>query len=281
MYNDCVMSFKLSKRHQSGPQFTRTDRRCDHWWFGAWNALVNSALLLAGRPHITTAPGEIAFDPHLHSMYSHCSISDPITLIRLARRIGLGAIGIMDHNCIQGALKAMDCADYMKSEGNLPEDFIVVPGVEINSVEGHIGALFVEQDIPTAMSARETVDRIHDIGGLAVAVHPFHSTGIGEAVFDMPFDAIEIECGSVFGKNLAMRNRELADDAAFEHTAKLGSSDAHYVGAIASCYTIVNDIDKPSLESLKQALLAANCRPCASVPYQRVSNMLGRIRQLG
>lgn len=157
----------------------------------------------------------------------------------------------------------------------------MAPGLEVNSATGHIGALFVEKDIPMALSAKETVDRIHDLGGLAVAVHPFHSTGIGEEVFDLPFDAIEIECGSVFDKNLAMRNRELADDAAFEHTAKMGSSDAHYIHATASCYTIVKDIEKPSLESLKQALLAGNCRPCASVPYQRLSNMLGKIRQLG
>lgn len=243
--------------------------------------LVNSVLLLAGRPEIITAPGEIAFDPHLHSLYSRCSISDPIKLIREARRIGLGAIGMMDHNCVQGSLKVRDCADYLKSKGELPEEFLVVPGLEINSSAGHVGALFVEQNIPMALSAKETVDRIHDFGGLAVAVHPFHSTGVGEEVFDLPFDAIEIECGSVFDKKLAFRNRELANNAALKHTAKLGSSDAHFICATASCYTIVKDMEKPSLESLKQALLAGSSRPCTSVPYLRLSNMLGKIRKLG
>ncbi|MGI6294742.1 MAG: hypothetical protein ACOX3G_01505 [Armatimonadota bacterium] len=275
------MSLELSKRQRSEPRFSRSDRRCNHWWFGAWDGLVNSVLLLAGRPDIVTAPGEIAFDPHLHSLYSRCSVSDPVRLIREARRIGLGAIGLMDHNCIQGALITRDCADYLKSEGELPEDFLVVPGLEINSKAGHIGALFVEQDIPMSLSAKETVDRIHDIGGLAVAVHPFHSTGIGEAVFDLPFDAIEIECGSVFDKRLAMRNRELANNADLKHAAKLGSSDAHYIYATASCYTIVKDIEKPSIESLKQAIMAGNAQPCTSVPYQRLSNMLGKIRKLG
>lgn len=180
-----------------------------------------------------------------------------------------------------GALDAMRCAEYLKSTGEIPAEFLVVPGVEINSTVGHIGALFVTENLSMSLDPAGLVNAIHNIGGLAVAVHPYHSTGIGDAVFDAPFNAIEIECGSVFGNNLTKRNRELTFDTRLENSAKLGSSDAHYIRAMASCYTIIRDIEKPTLESLKQAILSNNCAAVASKPYERVSKMLGSIRKLG
>lgn len=241
---------------------------------------MNGALSLSGRPRITTAPGQIALDPHIHTLFSHCSISRPERLIREAVRLGLGAIGVMDHNDIRGALDCMQCAQWLKSIGEIPEDFLVIPGVEVNSTVGHIGALFVQEKLPMPLEPVEIVKAIHDAGGLAVAVHPYHSTGIGAAVFDAPFDAVEIECGSVFAGRLIKRNRELASDTRLSNVAKLGSSDAHYIRAMGSCYTVVADIGKPTLDSVKQAILAGNCEAATSVPYERLAGLLGSIRKL-
>lgn len=235
---------------------------------------------MSGRPAISTAPGEIAIDPHMHTLFSHCSISQPERLIREAARMGLGAVGIMDHNDIRGAMDAMHCADYLKSNGEIPEDFLVIPGVEVNSTVGHVGALFVEENLPISLEPTEIVRAIHDAGGLAVAVHPYHSTGIRDAVFDAPFDAVEIECGSVFGARLIHENRELASDSRLTQAAKLGSSDAHYIRAMASCYTVVRGVEKPTLDSLKQAILAGSCGSVASAPYERIAGLLGSIRKL-
>lgn len=196
-------------------------------------------------------------------------------------RLGLGAIGVLDHNDIRGALDALRCADYLKANGTIPEDFLVIPGVEVNSTVGHIGALFVEENLPISLDPVNIVNAIHDIGGLAVAVHPYHSTGIKDAIFEAPFDAIEIECGSVFGRRLIKQNRELAQDARLTNSAKLGSSDAHYVHALGSCYTIVRGVEKPTLEALKQSILAGSCEAVASKPYERLSRLLGSIRKLG
>lgn len=266
----------------------RRERGCRYWWFDGWDWLVNRALSLAGRPTISIVrPGRdvpdeqyCAFDPHIHTLFSHCSISQPERLIREAVRLGLGAVGVMDHNDIRGALDAVRCAEYLKSIGSIPEDFLVVPGVEVNSTVGHIGALFVEEDLPKTLAPAEMVKAIHDAGGLAVAVHPYHSTGIGDAVFDAPFDAVEIECGSVFGSRLVKRNRELASDARLSHVAKLGSSDAHYVRAMASCYTTVKVDGVPTLDALRQAITAGRCEPMTSKPYERLTGLLGSIRKL-
>lgn len=241
---------------------------------------MNRALSLSGRPSVTTSPGEIAFDPHIHTLFSHCSISQPERLIRRAVRIGLGAVGVMDHNDIRGALDAMSCAAYLKSRREIPEDFLVIPGVEINSSVGHVGALFVTENMPMRLDPAQTVKAIHEAGGLAVAVHPYHSTGIGDAVFDAPFDAVEIECGSVFGRQLVQRNRQLTSDERLSNVARIGSSDGHYVRAIASCYTVATNIEKPTLEALKQSILDGNCEARTSVPYERMAKLLGSIGKL-
>ena len=216
----------------------------------------------------------------MHTLFSHCSISQPEKLIREAARIGLGAIAVMDHNDIRGALDAMRCAEYLKSKGDIPREFIVIPGVEVNSTVGHVGALFVTQNIPMPLAPPELVRAIHDAGGLAVAVHPYHSTGIKDAIFDSPFDAVEIESGSVFGQRIINRNRELLSDHRMAAAAKLGSSDAHYVRALASCYTVAMNVEEPTMETLRAAIVAGNCEPRTSLPYERVARLLGSIRKL-
>lgn len=242
--------------------------------------MINRALALSGRPRIETNPGEIAFDPHMHTLFSHCSISQPIRLIREAVRLGLGAIAVMDHNDIRGAMDAMSCAEHLKSKGEIPADFLVIPGVEVNSTVGHVGALFVTSNIPISLEPRDVVSAIHDAGGLAIAVHPYHSTGIKDAIFDAPFDAVEIESGSVFGRHIIERNRGLVTDQRLSNVAKIGSSDAHYVRAMASCYTVATEIETPTLDALREAILAGSCEPRISVPYERAAKLLGSIRKL-
>lgn len=241
---------------------------------------MNGALSMIGSTAVSTLSGEVAVDPHMHTLFSHCSISQPERVIRRAVAIGLGAIGIMDHNDIRGARDAVRCAEYLKSIGEIPASFVVIPGVEVNTPVGHVGALFVDEDLPIHLPPDQLVDLIHKAGGLAIAVHPYHSTGIRDAVFDVPYDAVEIECGSVFGRQLVARNRGLADDPRLAGAAKLGSSDAHYIRAMGSCYTILSGVEHPSLESIKQAIVAQNCTPRSTAPYNRITRMLGSIGKL-
>jgi len=81
-----------------------------------------------------------------------------------AKRIGLSGIAVTDHNEIRGALEALKFSS---------SDFRVIPGVEVSSAAGHILALGVEEVVARGLPADETVDRIHALGGVAVAAHPF------------------------------------------------------------------------------------------------------------
>lgn len=185
----------------------------------------------------------------------------------------------MDHHDVKGALDTMRCAEHLKIRGLIPEHFLVIPGVELNSTRGHIGALFVDENLPEQLSPEETVRIIHEAGGIAVATHPYHSTGIGEAIFDTEIDAIEVECGSVFDSRLVKRNQDLATDPRLALVTKLGSSDAHYCNAIAYCYTIIK-VQEPSLEVVKQAIIEGQCVPKRSKPHVRMCQLLGRIPKL-
>lgn len=258
----------------------RRERACKYWWFDIWDWLVNRGLGVFGRVSIELAPGEIAIDPHIHSMYSHCSISQPERIILRAVSLGLTGVAIVDHNVVRGGNQAVRCAEHLKESGVIPASFVVIPGTEVNTRLGHIIGLFVAAHVNASLSPEDTVKAIHDAGGLAVAVHPYHSTGIGDAVFDAPFDLIETTCGSVFGRNQVAKNQALAHNERLSGVPKVGGSDAHYVRAIGTCCTVLTGVDTPTLQSIKLAMEHGRCEPRCSAPYERMQRLLGSIPKL-
>ena len=258
---------------------TKSDRECKHWWFDGWDWFVNQALKGFGLPKIVGTADEVALDLHIHTLFSHCSISQPERIIRHAAKLGLDGIAIMDHDDTRGAEDAVRCADYLRHKQAIPDDFIVIPGIEISSNQGHIGSLFLTELVSDALSPEETVRRIQEAGGLAVAVHPYHSTGIGDAIFDAPFDAVEVECASVFPVDQADKNLQLVDEPRLEQAAKIGTSDAHYVNAVGSCYTLVKTEDR-TVNGIRGALAAGSSKAVTTDACRRLRSRLGGVRKL-
>ncbi|MHB1458339.1 MAG: PHP domain-containing protein [Armatimonadota bacterium] len=230
------------------------------WRHYTADKLVNGFLSCCGSMRITPPPGCFAIDTHIHSLYSRCSVNSVEQIILRAAQIGLTGIAVMDHNDIRSAKAASECSDQLKQRNLIPETFIIIPGMEIGSGAGHIGALFVDEEIPKNLGMQGTVERIHEAGGLAVAVHPFLRSGIGDALFDAPFDAVEIESGSAFGHAPVEKAHHLLDDERMTNIAKLGSSDAHYIKAIGMCYTIIKS-DEISIDTVKTQI-----SQCLTVP---------------
>lgn len=104
-------------------------------------------------------------DLHIHTVYSVDGTATPQAILKhAAHHTNLDVIAITDHDEIRGALEAREMMGKYAIE--------VIPGIEITSCDGHILALWVEHNIPAGLSAEETIRRIGEQNGLAIAAHP-------------------------------------------------------------------------------------------------------------
>src|SRR5437660_4504749 len=107
-------------------------------------------------------------------------------MIEAAIRKGLQGMIITDHDSIAGGLAGRKVARRYK-------EFKVIPGAEVTSRSGHILAIGIESNVPRGLTVEETVEGIHDLGGIAVASHPFSSRvrpSIGEEC--LKTDGVEV-----------------------------------------------------------------------------------------
>lgn len=93
---------------------------------------------------------------------------------------------ISDHDSLEGYRIAKNII----KEKNL--NLILIAGMEISSKDGHILAYNIKKEIPPNLSARKTVELIHSQNGVAVAAHPYMILGLGDKIFQVEFDAIEV-----------------------------------------------------------------------------------------
>jgi predicted metal-dependent phosphoesterase TrpH len=186
-------------------------------------------LRLAGIPDKQRVTLQNAADLHIHTHYSDGDKLESVLESAADKR--LDAIAITDHDEIGGALEARRIVHERKLR------FAVIPGVEVSSKDGHIGALFVTKLIPPDLPAAETVRLIHEAGGLAIAHHPFAppfiekllgvKLGCGKLVHSVPFDAIE--CTNAVPGYGRKYNIEAHDELQKRRVrvGMTGSSDAH------------------------------------------------------
>ena len=182
-----------------------------------------------------------AADVHMHT---HWSDGDQLErVLEFALKAELDAIAITDHDEIGGALEARRIVH----ERRLP--IAIIPGVEVSSRDGHIGALFVTRIIPKNLSAAETVRLIHEAGGIAVAHHPYTPEFLnkllnvrlncGDLIKTVPFDAVE--CSNAAPGTGQKYNIAAIDEMRRNHIniAVTGGSDAHiaeFVGKARTYY---------------------------------------------
>lgn len=102
-------------------------------------------------------------DLHNHTDCSY-DATNRLEHYRRAHAAGLfHVLAITDHNRIDGAARLRERAP-----------FPVIVGIELDTAEGELIGLFVEDRIPPRLPARETAERIRDQGGLVYLPHPFY-----------------------------------------------------------------------------------------------------------
>ena len=190
---------------------------------------------------------QLKIDLHVHSQYSADSSITPEEIVFYAKRCGLDGVAVTDHDRLDGALKiARDL------------DFLIIPGVEIASLDGHVVGLNVHESIPAKLSVDETVNRIHESGGIAIACHPvgLFKGGLGTRASSR-FDAIEVINSSAIPFSYTVRQNERI--ASSLGKARVAGSDAHYGPEIGYAYTLVDS--GLSADEVVKAISKGLCEP--------------------
>jgi predicted metal-dependent phosphoesterase TrpH len=135
---------------------------------------------------------------------------------------------VTDHDTVEGALRVRD---ELRGEG--PE---IVVGAEVSTADGHLLAIYIEEDLPSGRSARQTVELIHERGGLAIAPHPyFPFWGLGDLSGRLALDGIEVANGTPLGELANHRARRRLGRSA---RALVGGSDSHVLAAVGHVHTL-------------------------------------------
>ncbi len=168
----------------------------------------------------------LRIDLHVHTCYSYDALTTLKEVITYAQKRGLNGVAITDHDTLLGALR-------LRQKTKL----IVIPGIEIATLDGHVLALNVTTSIPPKLSLQETVQKIHEAGGIAVGAHAysFYRSGLSQQIAHC--QAIEvINSSSVPFALSTYLNRKLATRLNLPQTA---GSDSHYAPEIGTAYTLI------------------------------------------
>ena len=191
-------------------------------------------------------------DSHLHSKYSPDSKSKLEDIFKVAKKKDIEIIGISDHNTVEGSKKAQKLSkDY---------NLLVIPSIEVSTLEGHILGFGCEENIKRDLQAAETIDLIHDQGGLAIIPHPYcfyrHGLLCKENYKELKIDAIETKNARFI---IGYCNNKAKKLSKKENLPGLGASDAHFYKFVGDCYSKIDcekDIDSV-LKSIKKAKVEA------------------------
>lgn len=192
------------------------------------------------------------FDLHVHSHYSADACDSPGALVAAARGRGLDGIAITDHDtadahafCLRRGLARPD--------GQPVDGFLIVPGIEISTSDGHLLCLGT---CPTGLAGRPALEVCEAIlagGGVPVPAHPFDRwrSGIRPAVLDvLPIMALETFNAAVTSKRM---NEQAGAYARSRGLASLAGSDAHHASAVGVSSTAF-EMDNLSVTDLVAAL---------------------------
>ncbi|MEM2960455.1 MAG: CehA/McbA family metallohydrolase [Candidatus Bathyarchaeia archaeon] len=216
----------------------------------------------------------LKIDLHVHTCYSKDSQITLEDILTQAKKKGLDGIAVTDHDTVEGAIKIANIIERNQKHGRL----IIIPGIEVSTVKGHILGINVLTRIPKGLSVEETIERIHEAGGLAIAAHPKapfkNGLGLNPKILSFGLDAIEVINSSSFPFQLLTRScKKFAERYNLPQTA---GSDSHIPEAIGLAYTLIES-DESSLDNLIESIRKGLTRPFGrSMPIKlRVKKALG------
>ncbi|HOC77596.1 MAG TPA: PHP domain-containing protein [Methanofastidiosum sp.] len=179
--------------------------------------------------------GMSKIDTHIHTKYSGNSkmisvipdcISRPERILKFADKKGIDLLAITDHDTIRGGIETEKLA---------PSRIIV--GEEISTSEGELLGLFLNESIPPNLSPEESIERVREQGGLAIAAHPYSviCPCFKDLIYKLKVDGIEVF--NAFHRD-GILNRKAAEENKKIKNASLAGSDAHTERMVGNAYTL-------------------------------------------
>lgn len=221
--------------------FGLTSERCPargSKYFSIWGFLLLSIM----KKHYK-------IDLHTHSIISYDGGMTKKHYMQLLNNGILDFIAITDHNQI-------NFARILHNE--IGEKIII--GEEIKTTEGEIIGLFLKKNIAGGQTAKQTVDQIHEQGGLVYVPHPLEHarSGLHQSTLETIIEDVDIlETFNARG-GLRGRPKEVEDLAISAQIARAASSDAHCYSGAGTAYSIVTKF--PGNNSLVKLLKQGTTR---------------------
>ena len=186
---------------------------------------------------------EVRFDLHIHSEHSPDGRMSLDEIVSCARAAGLQGVAVCDH-------------DRALTETWDAPDFLLIPGIELSTDQGHLLGLFLTAPIQHT-TWKETVQAIHDQGGITVLAHPYQNKRSGSLE---PFRPILDDIDAVETWNSrANRKYPHANDNAFilalmRNKLSTGGSDAHVPQEVGRGFLTV-DVEERTLAAVNAQIL--------------------------
>lgn len=198
-------------------------------------------------------------DLHCHtSEHSYDGRASLAEIVAGLVEAGFHGLALTDHNYVW---PAEEIADYRAQHG-LPEDFIILSGQEVRTINDGIvvGDLLVygpTQPMADGLSPEECLGAARETGGFCLAAHVgVPRIGFQDAAGDYPIAGIEVWNGR-YGPRAASKARGYAEQFGLPCT---GGSDTHSARDIAGGGTLFPRLPV-SISDLREMITADECEP--------------------
>jgi predicted metal-dependent phosphoesterase TrpH len=181
-------------------------------------------------------------DLHCHSWFSGDGVSRPEALIEAAKRRGLHGFAITDHNTCDAYHYMVD-QGFARRDGQPVNGFLIIPGVEVSTDEGHMLCLGTVLPQMKGQPAADVARAIRAAGGLAIPAHPFDRfrAGIREPVLrKLEVDAIEVFNAAI---SFPKYNDQALAYATERKLPMIAASDTHHEASIGTSHMVIETDD--------------------------------------
>jgi len=191
----------------------------------------------------------LKFDLHVHTVTSYDGHTKHEDLLEIITSRGLTGVAITEHD---------------KFDPPRLKEGLLLPGIEVSSRDGHVLGLGVRETIPAGLPADETIQRIHDQGGVAIIPHPYDPVCECVKIARLKVRPDAVETINADALSFYLSNWFAHKDAVKFKLPEVGGSDSHIPQSIGDAYTVIEAASselKDIIDAIRSGKVRAEGRP--------------------